>query len=94
MCGLNIAHKLLPGKENKNCAAGDVAYILLQREFFSTVPPNILNAPPCDEAKCVFLSGTKALKKHSVTLILKCREGKKQFSVFFLRTLKSYAAFK
>lgn len=49
---------------------------------------------PDDEAKRVFLSGTKALKKHSVTLIFKCCEGKKQFSVFFLRMLKSYTVFK
>ena len=56
--------------------------------------PNILNAPQCDETKCVFLSGTKALKKHSVTLILKCCEDKKKFSIFFLRKLKSYTAFK
>ena len=34
MCGLNIAHKLLPGKENKKRSAGAIEYILYKEIFF------------------------------------------------------------
>lgn len=49
---------------------------------------------PNDEAKCVFLSGTKALKKTFCDSYFQVLWGKKQFSVFFLRMLKSYTVFK
>lgn len=63
MCGLNIAHKLLPGKENKSCSAGVIEYIFYEDIFFfPTACPDILNVPQCDETKCGFSSGTKALK--------------------------------
>lgn len=43
MCGLNTAHKLLPGKENKNFALEhEEGYILLQRNY-STVLPHVLS---------------------------------------------------
>lgn len=44
--------------------------------FFSSLLPDILNGSQCDETKFGFPSGTIALKKNSVTPILKCCEEK------------------
>lgn len=44
--------------------------------------PSILNGPQGNETKFGFLSGTKALKKHSVTLIIECYGDKNIFSIF------------